>query len=47
MIQTTTIIVYPYNFLTVKALRAVYPAGVPIGHPAYSARLDGNHNGVA
>ncbi|MCI2954330.1 excalibur calcium-binding domain-containing protein [Staphylococcus caprae] len=20
---------------------------MPIGHPAYSARLDGNHNGVA
>lgn len=37
----------PVQFSNCKALRAVYPAGVPIGHPAYSARLDGNHNGVA
>ncbi|MBX5320256.1 alpha/beta hydrolase [Staphylococcus caprae] len=37
----------PVQFSNCKALRAVYPGGVPIGHPAYSARLDGNHNGVA
>ncbi|WP_330857405.1 thermonuclease family protein [Staphylococcus delphini] len=34
-------------FRNCKELKKVYPAGVPLGHPAYQRRLDGNHDGFA